>query len=221
MTNKDIAIIKKSQLFSGMEDNEVDHVLGCLSAMGRDYKKNQIILHSGDSTNSIGMVISGRVHILKEDFWGNRNIITEALPGDVFAEGYACTQGAELEISAVAAEDSRILFLEVKRLITTCPNSCVFHVKLIRNLLSVMARKNLMMDEKLTHLTQRTTREKLLSYLSSESRRQGSASFEIPYNRQQLADYLSVDRSAMSSELSRMRDEGLITFEKNRFRLLI
>ncbi len=166
------------------------------------------------------MVISGRVHILKEDFWGNRNIITEALPGDVFAEGYACTQGAELGISAVAAEDSRIIFMEVRRVIITCPSACAFHVRLIRNLLSVLARKNLLMDEKLTHLTQRTTREKLLSYLSSESKRQGSASFEIPYNRQQLADYLSVDRSAMSSELCRMRDEGILTFEKNRFRLV-
>ncbi len=113
------------------------------------------------------------------------------------------------------------MFMEVRRVITTCSTACAYHVRLVRNLLSVLARKNLLMDEKLTHLTQRTTREKLLSYLSSESKRQVSASFEIPYNRQQLADYLSVDRSAMSSELSRMRDEGIISFEKNRFRLLI
>ncbi|HHT54207.1 MAG TPA: Crp/Fnr family transcriptional regulator [Clostridiales bacterium] len=221
MNNKDINIIKKTPLFSGMEEDEIEHMLGCLSAVGRNYRKNETILYPGDPINSIGMVISGRVLILKEDFWGNRNIINEALHGDVFAEGYACTQGVELGISAVAAEDSRVMFMEVRRVITTCSTACAYHVRLVRNLLSVLARKNLLMDEKLTHLTQRTTREKLLSYLSSESKRQVSASFEIPYNRQQLADYLSVDRSAMSSELSRMRDEGIISFEKNRFRLLI
>ena len=122
--------------------------------------------------------------------------------------------------AAVASEKTEVLFLRIYRVLTTCSNACEFHARLVRNLLSVLALHNLKMNEKLTHVTQRTLREKLLSYLSSESARAGAASFEIPFNRQQLADYLSADRSALSAELSRMRGEGLIEFEKNSFRLL-
>lgn len=217
MTQKELGILKKSPLFTGVEPGEIDRMLGCLAIEMRGYAKNETILHTGDVTSSVGMVVTGCVHIIDEDFWGNRNIISEGLPGDLFAESYACTRGAELDISVIAAEDCELLFIGVGRIMTTCPTACDHHSRLIRNLLSVIARKNIKMHEKLTHLTRRSTREKLLSYLSAESSRQGRASFEIPFNRQQLADYLSVDRSAMSSELCRMRDEGLVSFEKNRF----
>ena len=123
-------------------------------------------------------------------------------------------------MAVLAGEKTQVAFFRVRRVLTTCPNACSFHARLVRNLLSTLAEKNLLMNEKLTHVTQRTLREKLLSYLSSESARAGAASFEIPFNRQQLADYLSADRSALSAELSRMRGEGLIEFEKNSFRLL-
>jgi CRP-like cAMP-binding protein len=219
--DKELSIIKKSPLFGGVEEKEIGQMLNCLSVVKRDYAKNEIILHSGDSINSVIMVLSGCVHIVSDDFWGNRNIIAEAVPGDVFAESYACAQNRELEVSALAAEDAKVMFMDIGRFMTTCSSACAFHARLIRNLLSVLAQKNIMMYEKLTHLTQRSTRGKLLSYLSEESKKQGSASFDIPFNRQQLADYLSVDRSAMSNELSKMRDEGILSFEKNHFRLMV
>ena len=165
------------------------------------------------------MVLSGSVHIVKEDFWGNRNIVTEIGPGQIFAESYACTPGAALGVSVVAAEAAAVMFMNVRRVLTTCSSACEFHSRLLRNLLSVLAEKNLRFNDKLTHMAQRTTRQKLLSYLSAESMRLGSPEFDITFNRQQLADYLSVDRSAMSGELSKMRDEGLLDFYKSHFRL--
>lgn len=217
MTDKELSILKKSPLFAGVSAEEIDRMLGCLAITKRSYYKNEVILHAGDITSSVGLVVSGCIHIINEDFWGNRNIISECLPGELFGESYACTQGAPLDISVIAAEDCELIFIGVGKILTTCPTACDYHSRLIRNLLSVIARKNIKMHEKLTHLTQRTTRDKLLSYLSAESARQGRASFEIPFNRQQLADYLSVDRSAMSGELCRMRDEGILSFEKNHF----
>ncbi|NLH00631.1 MAG: Crp/Fnr family transcriptional regulator [Clostridiales bacterium] len=210
-------IIKKSPLFSGVSDEELEIMLKCLSASIQDYSKGQFILRSGDNVSSVGMVLSGSVHIIKEDFWGNRNIISASAPGQLFAETYAFAHGAPLNVSAVAEEPSTVLFFDAHRILTVCSSACGFHTKLIRNLLSVFAEKNLILNEKLTHMTQRTTREKLLSYLSSEAVRHGSPSFEIPFNRQQLADYLSVDRSSMSNELCKMRDEGILSFKKNSF----
>ena len=148
---------------------------------------------------------------------GNRNIISKVLPAQIFAESFACTPGSHLYVSIVAEEPCKILLLNLKRVLHTCSSSCVFHHIIIRNLLSEIAKKNIQLNEKLIHMAQRTTREKLLSYLSAERNRHNSTVFDIPYNRQQLADYLSVDRSAMSNELCKMRDEGLIEFNKNHF----
>ena len=132
---------------------------------------------------------------------------------------YACLDNDEILNNAVAVKQSVVLFLDVHRILTMCPSSCHFHGMLIRNLLSVIASKNKMLTQKLEYMSQRTTREKLLSYLSEQSLKAGCPSFDIPFNRQQLADFLSVDRSAMSNELCKMRDEGILLFEKNHFTL--
>lgn len=219
--NREVSILRKSPLFAGIEPDDIKSMLGCLDASRRKYGKNEILLHSGDIVSSFGIILSGRVHITNDDFWGNCNIIDDAVPGDAFAESYACTEGASLDISVIAAEETEVLYIAVGRVLIACPSACEFHTRLIRNLLSVIARKNIMMNRKLTHLTRRTTREKLLSFLSAESARRGSAAFDIHFNRQQLADYLSVDRSAMSAELCRMRNEGLLEFDKNHFILSI
>ncbi|MDD2958551.1 MAG: Crp/Fnr family transcriptional regulator [Lachnospiraceae bacterium] len=212
-----LAAIKKSPLFSGVTEKEMEAMLGCLSVTTSSYEKNQFIFRFGEEINSMGMVLTGCVHILQEDFWGNRNILSEVGPGELFGEVYACMPGAVLNVNALASEPAVILFLDVRHVLTTCSSSCEFHTRLIRNLMSVLAGKNLKMNEKLTHMAQRTTREKLLSYLSSQAVRKGSSSFDIPFNRQQLADYLSVDRSAMSNELGKMQAEGLLLFERNHF----
>ena len=210
--------LKKSPLFSGIEEAEIEAMTDCLGMETRTYQKDELVYRFGDTVESVGLVLSGKVYIVREDFWGNRNLVGMAGPGQTFAESYACTS-VPLGVAVLAGEKAQIAFFRVRRVLTTCPNACAFHARLVRNLLTVLAEKNLHMNEKLTHVTQRTLREKLLSYLSSESARAGSASFDIPYDRQQLADYLSADRSALSSELSRMRREGLLKYEKNHFEL--
>ena len=167
---------------------------------------------------SVGLLLEGAVLVVQEDFWGNRNLIARIQPGQLFGESYACS-GAPLGVDVVADSPSRVLWLNVHRVLSVCPNGCAYHSRLIRNLLSVLAEKNLRFKEKLDHMGQRTTREKLLSYLSAEARRQKSSEFDITFNRQQLADYLSVERSAMSAKLGKLREEGVLDFERSHFRL--
>lgn len=212
--------IKKSHLFAGINAQEIEMMLNCLSAVARHFKKGDYIIRSGDSVSSIGLVVAGGVHIQREDFWGNRTILSEISESGIFGESYACMPGRPVPISAVAAQDSTVLFLDVRRITTTCPSACAFHARLIQNLITALAHKNVMLTGKMEHMAQRSTREKLLSYLSERAQAAGSPSFEIPFDRQQLADYLCVDRSAMSNTLCRLRDEGVLTFHKAHFELL-
>lgn len=213
-------LVKRTALFDGIEENEMAAMLDCLSATTKSYKKGQIIYRPGDTISSVGAVLSGSVHIIKEDFWGNRSILSQLGAGQLFGETYAALPSAPLEVSVYAAESCEVLFLDIRKIISACPSACEFHARLTRNLLAVTAQRNLLLTRKLEYMAQRTTREKLLAYLSAESQRRKSAAFEIPFNRQQLADYLSVDRSAMSNELCKLRNEGILRFERNRFELL-
>ena len=160
------------------------------------------------------------MHIQKDDFWGNRSIINVIGVGELFGESYIAPDSGPLLNDVVAAEDSVVICLDANRVITTCSNACRFHQMVVQNLFYEVSGRNRRLVQKLGHMAQRTTREKLISYLSEQSQKHKSASFEIPLNRQQLADFLSVDRSAMSNELCKMRDEGLLTFNKNSFELL-
>ncbi len=211
-------MLKNSVLFSGVSEEEALSMMNCLSARKKTYKEGETVLQNGEVTDSMGLLLSGSIYIIRDDFWGNRNILSKVQPGQVFGEVYAAV-GRPAATSAEAVTPAEVLFLNLRRILTTCPSACSHHTKLIRNLLSEMAEKNLAMNAKMLHLSQRTTRQKLLSYLSSVSQKKGSESFEIPFSRQELADYLSVDRSAMSSELGRMRDEGILSFSRNHFEL--
>lgn len=212
--------LEQSPLFRGMASEDMEKVLRCLSATVERYPKNHFVLREGAAVRRMGVVLSGQVYVIREDFWGNRDILAKVVPGQLFAEAYACCPGTALRVSVVTeGEAAEVLFLNVQRVLTTCPSACPCHNRLVGNLLSILAGKNLLLNGKLSHVTRRTTREKLLSYLSAESQAQGSESFDIPFDRQQLADYLAVDRSAMSKELGRMRDEGLLQFQKNHFTL--
>lgn len=213
------SILKKSPLFSGIEINDIQSMLRCLAAVEKKYSKNEVILQQGETIDYMGLVLSGSVHIVKDDFWGNRTILSDITPSQMFGETFACTFQKDLTVSALAVEATTVLFLDIKRILNTCSSACVFHTRLIRNLLSVLAEKNLMLTGKIEHITKRTTREKLLSYLSAESIKANSPTFQIPFNRQQLAEYLAVDRSAMSQELSRLQKEDYLTYYKNTFRL--
>ena len=200
-----------------MTEQEILSILHCMDARVVNMPRNGYIFRSGESTETMGLVLKGSVLVIQEDVWGHRNILDKVLPGDFFGESYAATPGSVLNISVVANEDSEILLLNVNHLLTTCRNTCTHHTRLIRNLVSVLAGKVLLWDSKITHISKRTTREKLLSYLSSESIRQGKLSFDIPYDRQQLADYLSVERAAMSAELGKLKKEGILDTERNHF----
>ncbi|MCR5648480.1 MAG: Crp/Fnr family transcriptional regulator [Oscillospiraceae bacterium] len=217
---KYLPILRSCPFFSGMEDGEILSVLKCVGGRVLPVARGAYVLRAGDSTEEMGLVLSGSVLIIQEDLWGRRNIMSRCSAGDFFAEPYAATPGTTLSISAVADGEGEILLLNVRRLLTTCPSACDHHGKLIRNMVGVLARKMLAFNDKITHMSKRTTREKLLSYLSGEALKNGGSSFDIPYDRQQLADYLCVDRAAMSAELSKLRREGVIRSEKQHFEIL-
>lgn len=214
---KYLNLMKHSKLFHGITETEIESMMSCLSATTRSFQKGDCIFRRGERITSVAMLLEGSIHIQKEDFWGNLSILNKISEGELFGEVYACLEQNEILYDAIAVKPCTVLFLDVNRVLTVCPSACQFHGRLIRNLLSVVASKNRLLTQKLEYMSQRTTREKLLSYLSEQSLRAGSPSFDIPFNRQQLADFLSVDRSAMSNELCKMRDEGILLFERNHF----
>lgn len=215
-----IPILKNTQLFSGASDEDIEAMLGCLQARLCTYKKGEYVLREGERIERLMMLAEGELHIQRDDYWGNRSIISMVGVGEMFGEAYAAPESGPLLNDVLAVEDSAVIFLDIGKLLTVCPNGCKFHAMAVKNLFFAISEKNRKLVRKLGYMSRRTTREKLIAYLSEEAKRQNSGAFSIPFNRQQLADFLSVDRSAMSNELCRLRDEGLIEFEKNRFRLL-
>ena len=211
--------LSKTLLFQGIRPEETEAMLKCLSARTGTYQKGETIYRAGDTVTEVGIVLSGSVLIQNDDIWGNRSILDQIGPGQVFAETYACVPEERFMVTAEAAERSEILFLNVGRILRVCTNACGFHSRLIRNLLSLAAQKNLNLSRRIFHTSAKSIRGRLLSYLSWQAQIRGSREFEIPFNRQQLADYLSVDRSALSAELGKMKREGLIQVEKNHFKM--
>ncbi len=206
-------------LFAGVSQEELQQILPCLDAKIATFEKEETILPLGEAVNAVGVMLSGSGLIVQEDVWGNRNIVSLIAQGQSFGETFACAFGAVATVHVVAQAPTQVLFLNVKRILTMCPTTCTHHSRIIRNLLADLANKNLLFHEKVTHLGQRTTRAKLLSYLSAQAQHHHGATFDIPFSRQQLADYLSVDRSGLSLELCKLRDEGVLTFHKNHFYL--
>ncbi len=214
-----VPVLRQTKLFAGVGDEDVFSMLSCLGARLRTYKKGEYVLRQGQRLSDILVLAEGSLHIQKDDYWGNRSILGHIGVGEIFGEAYASPESGALLNDVVAVEDSSVFFFDVKRVITTCSSACRFHTLVVQNLFFAISEKNRSLVQKLDYISRRTTREKLISYLSEEAKKQNSAYFTIPFNRQQLADYLSVDRSAMSNELCKMRDEGLLEFEKNRFKL--
>ncbi|MCQ4638070.1 Crp/Fnr family transcriptional regulator [Anaerovorax odorimutans] len=208
-----------SKLFAGIHPQDIDSLLNCLSARRQIYEKHEFVFTAGDHAALTGIVVSGSLRILKEDYWGNRTIIENLAPGDVFGEAFCCAETEIIPVSVMAGERTEVLLLDYKKILTTCPRSCQFHTKIIGNMMKILAQKNIALMQKMEHITKRTTREKLLSYLSAQAILRGTSDFDIPFNRQELADYLSVDRSAMSAELGKMKDEGLLDYSRNHFTL--
>ena len=216
---KNYAALMRSMLFQGIAEEELDSLAKCLGCTFRAYKKDATVHHAGDFVREIGIVMGGRVHIVKDDAWGNSNIIAEISGGGLFAESVVCGGVGILPFSVRAAADTEVMFIDFQRIITVCTSACIFHTLLIRNMIGVFARKNSMLVEKMEHITKRTTRDKLLSYLSEQAKLHNSNNFEIPFDRQELADYLSVERSALSAEMSRLKADGVISYRKSHFAL--
>ena len=205
----DLKILENSRLFAGIRVDEIQPMLSCLQAVERKYPRGAYIFHTGEEVRALALLVRGTAHIQKEDFWGNRALLAALAAGDIFAEAYAMPGSGAMRSDVV----------DVERVLSRCTNSCAFHARLTENLFALLAEKNRILARKVDYLAQRTTRQRLLAYLSEQAQRAGSAEFTIPFNRQQLADFLSVERSAMSAELSRMQAEGLLETERSHFRL--
>ena len=214
----DLTILTECALFHGLREAQIREMLPCLSARQSRFRRVQFLLRAGDRVAFAGILLSGEAEVLQEDFWGNRNLLATVGPGDLFAEAFACAHAVS-PVSVLCKTDGSVLYLNVRAVFSPCEKACAQHKALSQNLIRVLAEKNMQLNEKAGFLSQRTTREKLLAYLSAQARRAGSASFRIPFDRQQLADFLSVNRSAMSAELSRMQREGLLCADRSSFTL--
>ncbi len=216
---KYVNVLKNTKLFSGLGEDEIISMLSCLGARMREFKKGEYVFRQGEHIFDICVLVRGKLHIQKDDYWGNRSILGNIAVGELFGEAYLSRDSGPSLNDVEALEDSNVIFFDVNRVITTCSSACRFHALVVQNMFFAVADKNRRLVQKLGHLSLRSTREKLISYLSEQSKLHNSSEFTIPFNRQQLADYLSVDRSAMSNELCKMRDEGLVEFDRSRFKL--
>ncbi len=212
-------ILLASPLFHGIERDELSSMLGCLGGKIADFSKNDPIFLEGDPAGFLGLVLEGSVQIVRNDFDGSRSILTHSEPGDLFAEAYACANVETMPVSGFAVKDSRILLLSCQKMLTVCTCACSFHNRLVKNLLTVVAQRNLSLSSKISVMSQKTTKEKLLAYLMEQAKKAGSPEFTIPFDRQGLADYLGVERSAMSAELSKLRKAGVLDCKGSHFHL--
>lgn len=217
---KFLPVLKNCALFAQIDDRDIPGMLNCLGAVIKTVKKNQYIMTEGEPAFYVGILLAGSAHVVKQDFYGNRTIVASVEPGALFAESFACAGVAAMPVSVVAGEDSTVMLIPCQRITVGCANACAHHSQMIYNLLQIVAVKNLEFHQKLEITANRTTREKLLAYLQLQAKEKGSNVFTIPYDRQGLADYLGVERSAMSAELGKLRADGVIDFSKSRFTLL-
>lgn len=215
-----LPILRQCPLFDGIDDADIPGMLDCLGAAVRSVNKNAEILAEGEQATHVGILLSGSAHVVRQDFYGNRTIVSSLKAGDLFAESFACAGEQILPVSVVAAEQCLVMFVHCRRITVGCSNACGFHSRLIYNLLQIVARRNLEFHQKLEITANRTTREKLMAYLLSQAKMVGGDSFTIPYDRQALADYLGVERSAMSAELGKLKKDGIIDFHRSSFTIL-
>lgn len=210
-------LLEHVRLFAGIRPEEREKLLACLRVRRESFRRQEIIRLAGQPADAVGIVLKGQVRVVREDFMGNRNILTELTPGSLFAESYACVQAASLPVTVEAAGDCEVLWIDYRRIVSPCTRECPFHRRLIENMIFILASKNIRLSRKIDHIARRTTREKILAYLSDEAERSGGREFVIPFNRQELADYLCVDRSALSTELGRLQREGVLRFSRSQF----
>lgn len=217
---KYLNILKKCALFEGIDEESLLRMLPCLGAKTEFFDKKYTIISEGSQARYIGIVLSGVAHAVQVDYYGNRSILGSIESGQAFAEEFACAGAESIPVSVVASEPCEVMLIDCDHILHTCQNNCGFHNQLIYNLMKNLAEKNIALHSRIEITSKRTTRERLMAYLMLCAKRAGSESFEIPFDRQELADYLEVDRSGLSSEISKLRAEGVLESNKNHFRLL-
>ena len=213
-------VLRKCPLFNQIEDESLVRALGCLGAKEKSYKKGDTVLTEGQEAKYFGIVLKGSVQLERVDYYGNRSILTSIEPSQLFGEAFACAGIKSLPIDVIAAEDTDIFFIDVRHIASPCDAACAFHAQLIINLLNIVAKKNLVLHQKIEITSKHSTREKLMTYLFLQEKNTGSRTFTVPYNRQELADYLGVERSGLSAEISKLRNEKVLECKRSTFTLL-
>lgn len=213
-------LLLSTPLFSGIHSKELESMLGCLGATTVTVPKGSPVFLEGDAAGFVGLVLEGCVQVVQEDFYGKRNILAHAEKGDLFAEAFACANIETMPVSGYAVRDSRLLMLSCQKMLTVCTCACPFHNQLVKNMLRVVARKNLQMHDKIRFMSQKTTKEKLMAYLLEQAKAAHSSDFTIPFDRQALADFLGVERSAMSAELGKLKKAGILELKGSHFHLI-
>lgn len=209
-----------SQLFAGIRKEDMPGMLGCIGYHIRSFEKGAVIAFEAESINHVGVVLTGKVDMVKEDLWGNRTMLVRMGKDEVFGETFACGEDSLSMVTFVAAEDSEVLFLSFCRVMHTCTHACAFHQTLIENMVRIIARKNRELMRKVEVVSKKSLREKVLAYLSIQAQQQAARTFEIPLGRSELAEYLCADRSALTRELAKMQEEGIIDYHRNTFKIL-
>lgn len=217
---RDIAKELTSPLFAGIRPEDRPAMLGCISYRLAAYKKGETILLEAEHMRHVGIVLSGAVDMVKEDLWGNKTMLVRTRRDELFGESFACGSDTLSTMTFTAAEDTEVMFLPFNKVMHTCTMACAFHHRLVENMVRLIADKNRDLMRKVEVVSKKTLREKILAYLSLQAQLHSSRYFEIPFGRVELADYLCADRSALTRELTKMRDEGLIDYDKNMFRIL-
>ena len=210
----------RSPLFAGIGVEDMEGMLGCIGYHVRTFQKGEVIAFEEETINHVGVVLEGAVDMIKEDVWGNRTMLLRSYRSDIFGETFACGEDSLAVVSFVASRDSKVLFLSFCRVMHTCSHACVFHQTLIENMVRIIAQKNRELMRKVEVVSKKSLREKILAYLSIQSQSQGKKRFEIPLGRVEWAEYLCADRSALTRELAKMKEEGLIDYHRNLFEIL-
>lgn len=213
-------ILEKCPLFKGVQREDISGILKCLEVKIKEYRKGETVFLQGDTINFFGVVLEGSIQIIRNDYYGNRSIVTTAMPSQLFAETFAFAKASAVPLSAWACVDSTVMLIDPEKIIGQCSRACTFHSRIISNLIKVMAGKNLEINKKLEIVSKRTTRDKLMTYLFLTSQELGTKSFTVPLNRQELADYLEVDRSGLSAEIGKLKKEGKLFCHRNEFTVL-
>lgn len=213
-------ILRNCPLFDGIADDDISAMLSCLGATVKRYAKKETVIAEGSAAKYVGILLSGRAQITSTDYFGNRSIVADIAPAELFGESFACADVKSIPVTVTAIENCEILLIDCFRITHSCTNSCDFHRTMIYNLMKIVARKNLVFHQKIAITSKRTTREKLMAYLLLQAKNNEKNSFSIPFDRQELADYLQVDRSGLSAEISKLRNEGILECKRNQFTLL-